>query len=415
MKTNDLPLAGIRIVDFTLFWAGPLPTAIFADLGAEVLKVESIQHLDPFRAYGTPGNAMANRGWEKSPLYNSGNRNKRSVTLDLAVADGRALFEQLVAKSDAVLQNYSPRVLPQLGLGYERLCEVNPRIVLTSISGFGQNGPWRDYVSFAAIGEAVSGASSVTGYRDEGALIHGVGVSDPYAGLNAAFATLAAIRAARRRGRGAHLDVSQLEASLPFVADGLLDWAMNGRRRERQTNEDPACAPRGAFPARGRDEDDHWMVLSIGSDEEWRALVDVMGSPAWSREERFATPLRRFEHRAALADRVSTWTRTVDKHEAAKLLQSRGVRAAPVLSPAEQIERRRNGLLQWVDHELAGRHPYVSSAARVDGAYPPIRHVGPMLGADNRYVLGEILGLDDGEIRRLEETQVIGNTPVGAS
>jgi crotonobetainyl-CoA:carnitine CoA-transferase CaiB-like acyl-CoA transferase len=190
-----LPLAGIRIVDFTAYWAGPLPTAIMADLGAEVIKVESIQRPDQFRIVAIPGDPA--EVYELSPPFNATNRNKLDLTLDLARPEGVRLFKELVKRSDAVVQNYSPRVMPQLGLSYEVLREVNPAIVVTSVSGFGQEGPWRDYVSFAAIGEALSGISGLSGYTGEGALIHGVGVSDPFAGYLAAFSTLAAVHHAR--------------------------------------------------------------------------------------------------------------------------------------------------------------------------------------------------------------------------
>jgi crotonobetainyl-CoA:carnitine CoA-transferase CaiB-like acyl-CoA transferase len=414
MNREDLPLRGLRVVDFTLFWAGPLPSAMFADLGAEVVKVESIQHLDPFRAYGTPADPTKDKNWERSPLFNALNRNKRGVTLDLTVEDGRQLFRDLVRVSDVVLQNYSPRVLPQLELGWQRLAAVNPRIVLTSVSGFGQDGPWRDYVSFAAIGEALSGVSSLTGYEGEGPVVHGVGLSDPYAGLVAAFTTLAAVHSARRTGKGTFIDATQLESTIPFLADAFLDWSLNGRRREATTNDHPSSAPHGAFPASG---DDQWITVSVATEREWTALVDVLGSPAWAREPRFATPLERWRNRRVLCAHLAEWTRTVDKNEGAALLQARGVPAAPVRSPAEQIGdpgHRASGFFQQVDHPLVGTLPYSSFPARIDGEYPPIARVGPRLGEDNRYVLGTILGRDEREIARLEAAQVIGTEPATA-
>lgn len=414
MKREDLPLRGLRVVDFTLFWAGPLPSAIFADLGAEVVKVESIRHLDPFRAYGTPTDPTKDRNWDRSPLFNAINRNKLGLTLDLSVEDGRKLFRELVRVSDVVVQNYSPRVLPQLELGWQRLAAVNPRIVLTSVSGFGQDGPWRDYVSFAAIGEALSGVSSLTGYAGEGPLVHGVGLSDPYAGLVAAFTTLAAVRSAKRTGKGTYIDASQLESTIPFLADAFLDWSLNRRRREATTNDHPASAPHGAFPALG---DDQWLTVSVATEREWTALVDVLGAPAWTSEPRFASPLERWRNREALGERLAEWTRTVDKNEAAARLQARGIPAAPVRSPSEQIAdpgHRASGFFQEVDHPLAGKLPYASFPARIDGEYPPIVRVGPRLGEDNHRVLGTILGLDEREIARLEAAQVVGTEPATA-
>jgi crotonobetainyl-CoA:carnitine CoA-transferase CaiB-like acyl-CoA transferase len=410
MSTQPLPLEGIRIVDFTAYWAGPLPTAIMADLGAEVIKVESIQRPDQFRIVAIPGDPA--EVYELSPPFNATNRNKLGLTLDLARPDGVRLFKELVRRSEAVVQNYSPRVMPQLGLSYESLREVNPAIVMTSVSGFGQEGPWRDYVSFAAIGEALSGISGLSGYTGEGALIHGVGVSDPFAGYLAAFTTLAAVHHARATGEGRHVDVSQLEASMQYIADALIELEFTGRRRERATIDDSAMAPHGAFPARGEDA---WVALSIATEEQWRALLAAMGNPGWASDARFATPLLRRRNREALHERVAEWTARFDRHDLARDLQSRGIPAAPVLAPSDLVKDpglESAGFFQYVEHKAAGRHPYPSFPARIDGKHPPIRRVGPMLGEDNRYVLSKILGLSDAEISRLEAAKIIGTRPL---
>jgi len=405
-------LEGTRVLDLTIFLAGPLPTAILADLGAEVIKVEAIQRLDGFRAYGTPSLAAVEAAYERSPLFNSANHNKRGITLNLAAPDGVRLLKQLAAKSDAVVTNFSPRVLPQLGLDYEALREINPAIVLSSVSGFGQDGPWRDYVSFAAIGEAVSGITNLGGYTGEGVVLNGVGVSDFYAGLMAAFGTLVALREARSTGRGCHVDISQLEASIPFIADVFMDFSLNGRSRAAATNYDPAPAPHGCFPARGEDA---WVTISIGSDDQWRALVEVMGRPHWASGEEFSTPLGRYRNRERLNELIAKWTTTQDKDELGRELQLRGIPAAPVRAPAEQLDDpqlKATGFFQQVEHKYAGRHPYSSLPIRIDGSYPRINRVGPMLGEDNHYVFTQLLGLDQAEVDRLEKAGIIGNRPV---
>ena len=405
-----LPLEGVRIVDFTAYWAGPLPTAIMADLGAEVIKVESIQRPDQFRIVAIPGDPA--EVFELSPPFNATNRNKLGLTLDLARPDGVRLFKELVRRSDAVVQNYSPRVMPQLGLSYESLREVNRAIVMTSVSGFGQEGPWRDYVSFAAIGEALSGISGLSGYTGEGALIHGVGVSDPFAGYLAAFCTLAAVHHARATGEGQHVDVSQLEASMQYIADALVEFELTGRPRARATVDDSAAAPHGAFPARGEDA---WVALSVATEEQWRALLAAMNSPEWASDARFATPLSRRRNRAALNEYVAQWTARFDRQELARDLQARGVSAAPVLAPSDLLKDpglEATGFFQYVDHPSAGRHPYPSFPALIDGEHPPIKRVGPLLGQDNHYVLSKILGLGEAEIAGLEADQIIGTRPL---
>jgi len=410
MSAAPLPLEGVRIVDFTAYWAGPLPTAIMADLGAEVIKVESIQRPDQFRIVAIPGDPA--EVYELSPPFNATNRNKLGLTLDLARPDGVRLFKELIKRSDAVVQNYSPRVMPQLGLSYESLREVNPAIVMTSVSGFGQEGPWRDYVSFAAIGEALSGISGVSGYTGEGALIHGVGVSDPFAGYLAAFCTLAAVHHARATGEGQHVDVSQLEASMQYIADALIEFELTGRPRERATVDDSAAAPHGAFPARGEDA---WVALSVETEQQWRALLAAMGAPEWTSDARFTTPLLRRRNRAELNEHVAQWTARFDRHELARDLQARGIPAAPMLAPSDLLKDpglEAAGFFQYVDHPVAGRHPYPSFPALIDGEHPPIKRVGPILGQDNHYVLSKILGLGDAEIARLEADRIIGNRPL---
>lgn len=412
MSSKTTPLDGMRVLDLTTFWAGPQPSAILADLGAEVIKIEAIQRLDPFRSYGAPSNPTPERPYEWSPLFNAANRNKRGITLNLASDEGRDLFKRLVAKSNAVVENYSPRVLTQFGLQYEVLREINPAIVLTSISGLGQSGPWRDYVSFAAIGEALSGISSLTGYTNEGVLLHGVGVSDPYTGLTAAFATLSALYVAGATGRGQHIDVSQLESSLPFLADAFMDFSLNRRRRERRTNDDPARAPHGCFPCQG---DDAWIAISVGTDAEWNSLLDVMGRPRWAAAEEFATPLKRHRNRESLNGLVSEWTKSQDKERLTQELQASGVAAAPVRSPAEQLtdpQLQATGFFQYVERKYTGRQPYPSFPVRFDGAYPRIHRAGPPLGHDNDYVFKEILGLDESELAHLREAGVIGDQPI---
>jgi benzylsuccinate CoA-transferase BbsF subunit len=285
--------------------------------------------------------------------------------------------------------------------------------VLTSVSGFGQNGPWRDYVSFAAIGEALSGITSLGGYSADDVVLNGVGVSDFYTGLMAALGTVTALRQARDTGRGCHVDVSQLEASVPFISDAFMDFSLNGRRRSATANDDPARAPHGCFPAGGEDA---WITISIGSEEQWQALVEMMGRPSWALESDFSTALKRHQNRERLNEKVANWTTTQDKERLSRELQRHGIAAAPVRAPAEQLsdpQLKATGFFQSIDHKYAGRHPYPSLPIRIDGSYPAINRVGPMLGEDNYHVFTKLLGLTQAELDRLEKAGVIGNRPAG--
>jgi crotonobetainyl-CoA:carnitine CoA-transferase CaiB-like acyl-CoA transferase len=219
------------------------------------------------------------------------------------------------------------------------------------------------------------------------------------------------LREARETGRGCHVDAAQLEASIPFIVDAFMDFSLNGRRRAATTNDEPARAPHGCFPARG---DDAWVTISIGTDEQWRALVELMGQPQWAAEGEFATALGRHRNRQRLNELVAKWTATQDKELLSRELQRRGIAAAPVRSPAEQLsdpQLRATGFFQQVDHKHAGRHPYPSLPIRIDGSYPRIDRVGPMLGEDNHYVFTQILALDEAELERLKRAGVIGTRP----
>jgi len=236
-------------------------------------------------------------------------------------------------------------------------------------------------------------------------------VSDPFAGYLAAFSTIAAIHHARSSGEGRHVDVSQLEASMQYIADALLEFDLTGHSRSRATCDDSPAAPHGAFPARGKDS---WVTISIETESQWRALTEAMGTPPWTMDERFATPLARRKHREMLNERIAEWTAGRDRHDVARDLQERGVPAAPVLAPSDLLKDpalTAAGFFQEVDHPVAGRHPYPSFPALLDGAHPQIRRVGPMLGQDNHYVLSEILGLSDAAIAQLEEDRIIGTRP----
>jgi crotonobetainyl-CoA:carnitine CoA-transferase CaiB-like acyl-CoA transferase len=199
---------------------------------------------------------------------------------------------------------------------------------------------------------------------------------------------------------------------MQYIADALIEFEFTGRPRERATSDDSAMAPHGAFPARGEDA---WVALSVATEEQWRALLAAMNNPQWASDARFATPLLRRHNREALHERVAEWTVRFDRHELARDLQSRGIPAAPVLAPSDLVKDRgleSAGFFQYVEHKTAGRHPYPSFPARIDGEHPPIRRVGPMLGEDNRYVLSKILGLSDAEISRLEAAKIIGTRPL---
>ena len=261
------PLAGLRILDFTAFWAGPFVTHYLAALGADVIKVESIQRPDAMR-FQSVKQPTTDGWWEWSALYLGMNLNKRGITLDLTRPEGVALVERLCGWADAAVENFSPRVLDGLGLGWDELSRVNPRLVMVRMPAFGLDGPWRDRVGFAQTMEQVSGMAWLTGFAD-GAPVIPRGACDPLAGLHALAALLTALEHRRRTGRGQLVEATMVEAALNAASELVLEHGAYGASLARDGNSGPVGAPQNLYACRGKDV---WLALSVTSDAEWASV-----------------------------------------------------------------------------------------------------------------------------------------------
>jgi crotonobetainyl-CoA:carnitine CoA-transferase CaiB-like acyl-CoA transferase len=406
---TEMPLQGIRVLDLTTWWAGPFNALVLATLGAEVIKIEAIQRLDNWRA--TLADRAAERFWETSPLFNSTQRNKYGVTINLANPRGVTLFKRLVEKSDIVCENYSPRVMPQLGLAWETLREINPRLIMISQTGFGLNGPWRDYVSFAQVSESLAGLANLTGREDGPPTFAGQMLGDTLSALHGALAVLLALDERARTGRGQHIDLAQLETVIPATAQAQLDFQMNGRVWKRAGNRHPRMAPHGCYPARG---EDRWIVIAIDGDAEWKRLVELMENPPWAGDRRFASAEERLNNAPELDELIARWTRTHDRDELARRLQLALLKAGPVLNPAELLDDphlKARGFFQMVDREPIGPQPYPGLGVRFSKIPLRDRMPAPTLGQHNEEILRRVLGLSPSEIDQLEHEQIIGKIP----
>ncbi|MEW6271681.1 MAG: CoA transferase [Thermodesulfobacteriota bacterium] len=407
-----LPLAGLRVIDFTAFWAGPFVTHYLAAMGADVIKVESIQRPDGMR-FQSVKPATHDGWWEWGALYQHVNLGKRGITLDLTRPDGVAIVERLLAHADAAIENFSPRVLDGLGLGWERVSAVNPKLILVRMPAFGLDGPWRDRVGFAQTMEQVSGMAWLTGFPD-GPPVIPRGPCDPLAGLHAVVALLAALEHRARTGRGQLVEATMVEAALNAAAEIVLEHGAYGALLARDGNRGPAGTLQNLYPCRG---DDAWLALSIADDAHWRALVELIGAPEWARDPELAhAPGRRARH-ARIDREIAAWTAARDAREAAEDLLARGVPAAPVVSAArlgENPQLRARGFFESVAHPVVGTHEYPALPLHFGGA--PVRRYrrpAPTLGEHNDEVLRGLLGMDDAEIARLRASGVIGERPLG--
>ena len=412
--TPPLPLANYRVVDFGTAWAGPMAAQLLADLGAQVIKVESRARLDGLRL-GRPivGEDIAggDRGlWpELQPVFHGINRNKLSVTLNLKTAEGLALVRQLLAGSDVALNNYSPGVLQRLGLDYPQLRRLRPDIILVSMPALGETGPLRDMLAYAPIIQALSGLMSVVGYDGDEPLVGELQApwSDVVAAIHAALAAVAALRYRNLTGQGQFIEVAQLEATASLLGEAFLSCQMTGQVPRPQGNYDPAYAPHNNYPCA---EPDRWVAIAVGSQEEWQAFCAALGRPPWTAEARFADLLTRLEHRQDLDTLVSRWTQQHTAQEITDLLQAHGVAAMPVMNIEDQFL---DPHLQERQAYLDVEHPHVGAEWLYGmpwllGETPGgIRAPAPLLGQHNGYVFQELLGLAADEVRRLEKVEVI--------
>lgn len=410
---SELPLHKIRVTDVTNSWAGPYATGFLAGLGAEVIKVESVQRLDPWRGGGT------GRGtddfWEKSPLFNSVNTDKLSITLDLTRPQGTGIFKRLVKISDIVAENYTPRVMKNFGLSYEDLRKVNPSIIMLSMPAYGTTGPWKDYPGFAALFEQMSGMPQLTGYPDGPPRMTDWGFADIIGGVHGRVALMFALLYRQRTGKGQFIDLSQVEAGTSVLGDATVEYSMNKRIRPRRGNRHPSMAPHGYYRCKG---DDFWVGIAVSSDEEWRSFCTAIGSPEWTSAERFSASPGRRRNQDELDKLVEAWTLKHDHYEVMNGLQQAGVAAAVIPTGPELLRDphlQDRGMFQVIDREFVGLHPYPKTIPmRLSQSYPGIRMPAPTLGEHNDYVLGELLGISREEIDKLAEDGIIGTRPLSA-
>ena len=400
-ESHALPLAGVRVVDFTAFWAGPAATMMLASLGADVVKVESAQRPDGMR-FATTSSPKVPQWWEYGPVYHGANVNKRAVTLDMTRPDGVALAKRLIAGADAVIENFSPRVMENFGLTWDEVHRINQRVVMVRMPAFGLDGPWRDRTGFAQTMEQISGMAWVTGRRDGPPLIPR-GACDPLAGMHAVFALIGALEQRERDGEGRLIEVTLVEAALNAAAEQVIEWSAFGELISRDTNRGPFARPQGVYPCAG---DEQWLALAVATDEQWAACSRVMG----------LDPALRADHDAA-DSAIGGWCATSEVEAAVDELLTAGVPAAVVVVPRDiafnpQLQAR--GFFEPVEHPVLGRidvpAPPFRFASRVATGEPWLRRAAPVLGQHNDEVLAVELGLDADELARLRADGIIGET-----
>jgi crotonobetainyl-CoA:carnitine CoA-transferase CaiB-like acyl-CoA transferase len=410
-----LPLEGLRIVDATTWWAGPIATSTLSMLGADVIHVESTQRMDGGRAVGGMFAAQRDEWWESSFIFLSANVNKRGITLDLSNPKGMAIFERLIAGADALVENFSPRVMEGFGVTWEKVQAINPRCHYVRMPAFGLDGPWRENVGFAATMEQMAGLSWLTGHVDDQPRIQR-GPCDPLAGMHAAFALLVALAERDRSGRGHFVECAMLEAALNLTAEQVAEFTAFGNVMEREGNRSPAAAPQGLYPCRGHhvSEDPQWLALSIATDAHWEALLAWLGRPEWAAGVGADLAARR-SHQDALDKGLRQVFAERDRDTCIAELIAIGVPAAHIVDPrtlALHPQLAARGFLEEVEHPFVDVQATIGAPFRYASVDRWLERAAPSLGQHNAEVLGE-LGISDEEIEQLRSEKVIGSWPEG--
>lgn len=413
-RDDDLPLAGVRVIDCTAWWAGPAATHMLGTLGADVIKVESVTRPDLMR-YTSTRPPTEDQWWEWGPLYHGANHNKRGITLDLTRPEGRDLLLRLAAGADVLLENFTPRVMENFDLGWETLHATNPRLVMVRLPAYGLLGPWRDRTGFAQTMEGITGMAWITGWEDGPPLLPR-GACDPLAAMHAVFATMLALRDRDSSGDGRLVEVTMIEAALNAAAEQVVEYGASGTVLSRHGNRGPLAAPQNVYACAG---DEEWLAIAISTDAEWARLREFLGDPEWARDATLDSAAGRHEAHDLIDDELGAWCAAQDAGKAADLLSEAGIPAGYVVDGRDifhnpQLMHR--GYFAPQDHPVTGRHSIPTVPFRfVSRADAPwLRQPAPTLGQHNREILGGELGLTDAELAALEAAGHIGRRPVEA-
>ncbi len=399
----SLPLEGYRVVDFGWVAAAPIIGGLLADLGAEVIKIESKSRWDTSRF--TPDNTA--RDPNKDPWFHSLNRGKLSITLNLAKPEAIELSKRLIEKSDIVIENYSPGVMRRYGLDYESLRKLKRDVIMISLSACGQDGPYSHLVAYGPSLNGLAGLDSMVGYENDRVLGMQQAFSDFNGPIHGLFSVLAALYHREKTGEGGYIDLAQLETLVSVIGEGIMEYTMNERVLSTLGNSHPKMVPHNNYRCKG---DDKWVSIAINSDEEWGSFCRALGHPEWCNDERFSDLYQRFQNREDLDRLITQWTKEYSAFEVMNILQSVGVAAIPCMDVEDRyLDPHFTKSEAFVIVKDSDGEPFAltNTPFRMSRTRISVQQGAPRIGEHNRYVFADILGLDSEEITRLEGAQVI--------
>ena len=415
------PLSGVRSIVLTQAWAGTYCTELLAMAGADVIQLEVRKRLDSWRGSYTAPMAeavsevpTAEHPWNCSALFNSVNLGKRSFTVDLSTPEGLEIYRALIPYADIVAENFSPRVMGNLGLSYDELKAINPALIMCSLSAYGHDGPWVNVPGIGGTIEPTSGMSALLGYADGPPLNSGQMYPDAVAGLYGFAAIVTALHHRDRTGEGQYIDLSMQEANLAHVGDAALEYAMTGEQRPRLGNRDLTFAPHGIYEAQpGPEGSPRWIAIVAESDAQWDALCEVAGRD-WQLDARFADLASRKQHEDGLDRAIAEWVADEDRDALAARLSAAGALAAPVADAfevaADPVLRER-GVIVELDHPEAGRWPQVGAPFHFSRTPVHVERPAPVLGQHSREVFTEFLDMSDERYDALVAQNITGAGP----
>ena len=406
------PLTDVRVVDFTMGWSGPLATRHLADMGAEVIKIESCTHPDWWRGWELSEELLATHEYEKAPHFNQINRNKIGVAIDLTRPDGKTLALKLIARADAVIENQTTGVMTKLGLSFEELKVHNSEIIMLSMPAFGAVGPWATYRGYGSTVEQGAGLPHLTGVAEGPPIQTHIAYGDACAGLNAAAALLVALYHKKRTGTGQRIEISQVECMLQLGVHGTIAQGMSGAPPPRTGNRHPMFVPHGCFQCV---ESDTWIIIVVTDDSQWPTLCKTIGRPDLANNPSLSTSAGRREHEDLIEKAILDWSSTRDSDVAMQELQGVGVAAGVVRRPTELLNDENfeeRGFWLEVERKFIGSKPYPATPWKFNAERGRITSPAPLLGEHNKRVLCEMLGISRQDFDALEKAGVIGDKPV---